>query len=215
MKVNQYQFDNICRQMEKEFGKVRKGEENQYLYFLFPIESNLMKTHRRFPASNSRRLLEAIPLALFCLKRNMSGEDYELDRFWSEDNERLVHAILMAVDPLTNEELAAVFQENGVKDLNDREMLKDIYTIAIMCILRIKESVELFVQQLGSNGYFDFLESTIGMELPQNDEYDFSVMLPKNCVIEQEPEPEDNIQEDVVQTEKKRNIFSRLFKSRS
>jgi len=70
MRVNQYQFDNICKQMEKEFGKIRKGEEEQYMSFLFPIEANLLKTHRQFPVSNSRRLLEAIPLTLFQLTRS-------------------------------------------------------------------------------------------------------------------------------------------------
>ncbi|MDE6220709.1 MAG: hypothetical protein K2G51_09825 [Lachnospiraceae bacterium] len=213
MKVNQYQFDNICRQMEKEFGKVRKGEEDQYIPFLMAIEGNLLKTHRQFQASNSRRLLEAVPLALFQLKRNMTGEDYELERYQSVDNERLVHAILMAFDPLTNEEIADAFREKGIVELNNQEMLRDIYAISIMCILRIKESVELFVQQLGSDGYFDFLEETIGTEVPQNDEFHYTVILPENMAPEEQAS-EDDIQ-DAVQKQKRKTIFSRLFKKRS
>lgn len=203
MRVDQYQFDNICRQMEKEFGKVKKGEEDQYVTFLYTIESNLLITHQRYPASNSRRLLEAIPLALFQLKSNMTGEVYELDRFWSEDNDRLVHALLMAFDPLTNETIASAFRVNGIVVLDDPDMLKSVYAVSIMCILRIKESVEFFVQELGSDGYFDFLEENMKMDIDQEEELHFTVMLPEGIGLE-EQEPE-----------KKRSIFSRLFKKRS
>lgn len=203
MRVDQYQFDNICRQMEKEFGKVKKGEEDQYVTFLYTIESNLLMTHQRYPASNSRRLLEAIPLALFQLKSNMTGEVYELDRFWSEDNDRLVHALLMAFDPLTNETIASAFRVNGIVVLDDPDMLKSVYAVSIMCILRIKESVEFFVQELGSDGYFDFLEENMKMDIDQEEELHFTVMLPEGIGLE-EQEPE-----------KKRSIFSRLFKKRS
>jgi len=189
--------------MEKEFGKVKKGEEDQYVTFLYTIESNLLITHQRYPASNSRRLLEAIPLALFQLKSNMTGEVYELDRFWSEDNDRLVHALLMAFDPLTNETIASAFRVNGIVVLDDPDMLKSVYAVSIMCILRIKESVEFFVQELGSDGYFDFLEENMKMDIDQEEELHFTVMLPEGIGLE-EQEPE-----------KKRSIFSRLFKKRS
>ena len=43
----------------------RKGEEEDYNMLFFPLEGNVLKIHRAFPASNSRRLREAIALALF------------------------------------------------------------------------------------------------------------------------------------------------------
>ena len=49
-----YQFERIYSQMEKEFGKMRKGEEDVYSMLLLSLESNALKIRRGFPASNSR-----------------------------------------------------------------------------------------------------------------------------------------------------------------
>lgn len=42
---------------------------------LLPMEWNVLKIHRKFPKSNSRRLREAIALALFDVKGNYSGKN--------------------------------------------------------------------------------------------------------------------------------------------
>lgn len=178
MKVNQYQFDNIGRQMEREFGKIRRGDEEEYTMIFFPMESNLLKVHRINPASNSRRLLEAISLVLFQIKSNVTGEAYDLDSFRSEDNEKLAHALLMAFDPFTNEEIRTGLGLEGLDDLEDKKTLKEYYAIPVMCILRIKESVETFGKHLGSDGYFEFIEGHMGAEIPDDEEFDFGVVMP-------------------------------------
>lgn len=66
-----YQFEKIYSQMEKEFGKIRKGDEETYSMLLLPMESNALKIHRKFPASNSRRMKEAIALVLFIRNQNI------------------------------------------------------------------------------------------------------------------------------------------------
>lgn len=38
-----YQFERIYSQMEKEFGKMRKGEEEVYSMLLLPLEGNAEK----------------------------------------------------------------------------------------------------------------------------------------------------------------------------
>ena len=76
-----YQFEKIYSQMERKFGKIRKGEEETYAMLLLPMEGNVLKIHREFPESNSRRLREAIALALFDIKGNYSREKYDTDNF--------------------------------------------------------------------------------------------------------------------------------------
>ena len=71
-----YQFEKIYSQMESKFGKIRMGEEETYAMLLLPMEGNVLKIHREFPESNSRRLREAIALALFDIKGNYSTEEY-------------------------------------------------------------------------------------------------------------------------------------------
>ena len=39
VKVSQYQFNRIGSQMEREYGKIRKGEEDAHMMLLFPMEA--------------------------------------------------------------------------------------------------------------------------------------------------------------------------------
>lgn len=84
--MQRYQFEKIYSQMEKEFGKMKAGQEDGHAMLLFPMESNVLKNHRKHPASNSRRLREAIALVLFDIKSRYTGEEETtLEKFRSED----------------------------------------------------------------------------------------------------------------------------------
>lgn len=162
--MQQYQFEKIFSQMAKEFGKIEKGDEEFHTFMIHAIECNLLKTHRKYPSSNSRRLQEAIPLVLFDIKSKCTGEEFALDNFRNEDNERLEYAILMAFDPFTNEELHTQIKEWNL-DLSDPQILHDLYEEPVVCLLRIKESVDTWIKRMGSNGYFEFAESFVGSEI--------------------------------------------------
>ena len=58
--MQQYQFEKIYSQMEREFGKIKKGEEEAHSLILFTMESNALKIHRSDLKANSRRMREAI-----------------------------------------------------------------------------------------------------------------------------------------------------------
>lgn len=171
-----YQFEKIYSQMEKEFGKIQKGEEEMYSMLLFPIEGNVLKIHRKFPASNSRRLREAIALALFNIKEKYTGEKYDTGSFRNEDNERLEKALLMAFDPFENDEVLAQLKEQLKTEELPQEMLKIYYKLPIMCLLRIKDSVDTWEKHTGADGYFDFIESYMGSEITGT-EMEFSILL--------------------------------------
>lgn len=157
-----YQFEKIYSEMEKEFGKIKAGDEERYAMLLMPMESNVLKIHREFPLSNSRRLKEAIALTLFDIKDKYLEEVSDTSKFRNEENERLEKALLMAFDPYTNEEVREVlFTENQTSEFTP-EWLKNYYKIPCMCLLRIKESIDRLEKQAGSNGYFKFIESHMG-----------------------------------------------------
>ena len=77
--MQQYQFEKIYSQMEKEFGTIERGDEDLHTMMFYPLESNLLKTHRQYPSSNSRRLREAIGLVFYDIKSRYTGEQYDLD----------------------------------------------------------------------------------------------------------------------------------------
>lgn len=166
-----YQFEKIYSQMEKEFGKIKKGNEEEYSMLLFPLESNVLKVHRAHPDSNSRRLREAIALALFDIKSHYTKENYDIGKFRNEDNEKLEKALLMAFDPFTNEEVKEVMGNQM-----DETQLREYYSIPVMCLLRIKDSVDTWEKRSGANGYFLFIEQYMGAEV-NGDEMDFSIAV--------------------------------------
>lgn len=170
-----YQFERIYSQMEKEFGKIRKGEEDAYSMLLFPLEGNVLKIHREHPLSNSRRLKEAIALVLFDIKGKCTGEMPDIGKFRNEDNEKLEKALLMAFDPYTNEEVMELFKQQNKTDEITQDMLKKYYKFPVMCLLRIKDSVDTWEKQSGVNGYFDFIESYMGSQI-KGTEMNFSIM---------------------------------------
>jgi len=172
-----YQFEKIYTQMEKEFGKVRKGEEEVYSMLLLPLEGNVLKIHREFPLSNSRRLREAIALVLFYVKGKYNGEMIDTEKFRNEDNEKLEKALLMAFDPYTNEKIMELIVQQKETDKKTQDMLKGYYKLPVMCLLRIKDSIDTWEKQSGSDGYFDFIESYMGSQI-KGSEMNYTIMSP-------------------------------------
>ena len=170
-----YQFERIYSQMEKEFGKMGKGDEGLYSMLLLPLEGNALKVHREFPSSNSRRLREAIALVLFDIKERCTGEKANTGQFRNEDNEKLEKALLMAVDPYTNMEVMELLKQQTQTGEITLEMLKSYYKIPVMCLLRIKDSIDTWEKQAGADGYFDFIESYMGSKIKGN-EMKFTIM---------------------------------------
>jgi len=173
-----YQFERIFSQMEKEFGKVKSGQEEQHTMMLLPLESNVLKIHRKHPSSNSRSLSEAIALVLFDVKERYTGQTFNTDSFRDDHNNRLEKALLMAFDPFTNEEIKEVIKTQTSIDLSNFDQLHDYYVEPVSCLLRIKESIDKWIKRNGSNGYFDFIEQFMGSKI-HGDEMKFSVILPK------------------------------------
>lgn len=171
-----YQFEKIYSQMEKEFGKIRKGDEETYSMLLLPMESNALKIHRKFPTSNSRRMKEAIALVLFDIKSRCTGESFDTGNFRNEDNERLETALLMAFDPYTNSEIKELLISRGRQHELDLKKMQQYYKIPVMCLLRIKASIDTWEKNAGTNGYFDFIEGYMGTSIT-GDEMKYSVMM--------------------------------------
>ncbi len=151
-----YQFERIIPRMAKEYGKMRKGEEDKYAALLYAMESNALAAHRINPRANSLRMSEAIALVLFDIQAEVTGEAQDVEEFRTEENGVLEQALRMALDPNANPKLA---QDLGPMT---RDELRDYVKVPVMCLLRIKDSIDLWERKNGSDGYFTFLESAIG-----------------------------------------------------
>ena len=108
-------------------------------------------------------------MALFDIKGNYSREKYDTDNFRNKENERLEKALLMAFDPYTNNEIMELLKEQFQMDILSQEQVKEYYKFPVMCLLRIKESIDTWEKRSGSDGYFDFIEGYMGKEIKGND----------------------------------------------
>lgn len=156
--MQRYQFEKICSQMEKEYGKIRKGQEDSHSETLFAMEGSALKTYRAHKSSNSLRFREAISLVLFDIKGRCDGREYDTAAFRNEDNARLEQALLMVFDPFTSPEVKEFLDP---ADLS-AEQLREYYKEPVICLLRIKDSIDMWEKRGGSNGYFEFLDGYLG-----------------------------------------------------
>jgi len=170
-----YQFKKIYSQMEKEFGKIKRGSEEQYLLLLLSMEGNALKIHRKFPNATSRKMKEAIALVLFDIKENYTGEKYDTNDFRNENNEKLEKALLMAFDPITNADVMNTLKKELSVETLTSDILKNYYKYPIMCLLRINDSIEFWEKRSGFNGYFQFLEKNMGHKIA-GEKMNFTIM---------------------------------------
>ena len=84
----------------------------------------------------------------------------------------------MAFDPFTSQEVKEVITSQTAIDLSDHDQLHAYYVEPVSCLLRIKESIDTWVKQNGSDGYFDFIEQFMGSEI-HGDEMNFSILTPR------------------------------------
>ena len=90
------------------------------------------------------------------------------------DIERLENALLMAFDPFSNEEIKEVVKDQ--LDETDEAQLREYYKVPIMCLLRIKDSIDVWEKRSGSDGYFLFIEEWMGSQV-NGTKMEFSVLL--------------------------------------
>ena len=179
--MQRYQFDRIFSEMEKEFGKLDTYADETYVTVMFPIEGNALKVHRAYPTANSRRFKEALALVLFDIKERCTGRRYDTKRFRNADNERLEHAILMAFDPFTNEEVMAAVNERFQVDEFGPEEFREYYLLPVMCLIKLKDSADLWERNLGADGYFTFIEDHMGAKI-RGDEMAYGVAVPQSML---------------------------------
>lgn len=174
-KMNQQQFEQIARTMERRYGKIKKGDEERFAMMLFPMESNLMKVWRNHPDSNSRRLDEAILLALHTVKSRTDEDGLDFHKYETVENKRLKEALLAAFDPAENEEIQEAVKESGVK-MEGKEEVFEYYRVPVMCMLRIRDSVQHWSKEMGSDGYFKFLSGYLGDKVPFDNKMNYSII---------------------------------------
>ena len=77
----------------------------------------------------------------------------------------------MTFDPFTNKKIKEL-----TGDQMDEAQLHEYYRLPVMCLLRIKDSVDTWEKRSGADGYFNFIEQYMGAQI-SGDEMKFSVCV--------------------------------------
>lgn len=59
-------------------------------------------------------------------------------------------------------------KKEGMVELDDKNQLRELYKEPVICMLRIKESVDGWGKRLGADGYFTFTEDFMGNSVPRD-----------------------------------------------
>jgi len=141
------------------------------------MEGNLLKLHRQDSNRTGRHADEAIEMALLTVDGYLQQIEYDFDRFAAPENQIFLQGLLISCDPYINQELREVVMTNDTAF-----DAKEYFRLPIQCLLRIEKSIDLWNEDLGSNGYFMFIEGELGYLVEQDDKMNFSVLVKEDEV---------------------------------
>jgi hypothetical protein len=171
--VNQYSLDRILSRMAKEYGKIKKGNEDLYSFLLMPMESNILKLYRKNNHLTGHHVTEAICIVLLKIDGYVNSIEYDFSKVITEEARVLANALLLSFDPFTRAEIFDLAEK--IYDLNTAEGLKKYFEPPVKCLLRIEQSVNLWSKEWGRHGYFDFIEQQIGSVIEDDGKMLFSI----------------------------------------
>jgi len=154
-------FERISSLMIREFGTIKRGHEEEHAPTLLIIERNLLKMSHKTKNPNGRRAMEAVKIALFTINGYLNGWEYDFGKYLTPENKNFAHAILMAIDPFTNDTLREALGDEY--DWNSTEVVRQFFTLPVKCILRIESSMQTWTDRKGANGYFAFLQEHLSI----------------------------------------------------
>ena len=169
-KITFRQLDIITSKMQREFGQIKKGSENDYIALLLPMESNLLRISRSISCTNGRRALEGVQICLLKIKERLDQTMYDCSSIITKESASFTQALLMSFDPFTNPAMQKIIKHKY--DLSSKEDSRTYYATPIKCLLKIKSSIDFWTKEYGMSGYFDFIDGQFGSEVRDNSKMD-------------------------------------------
>ncbi len=168
LKINTYKIERTESLFRGIYQPMKKGDEQQYESLLFAMEHNLLKLHRKNRKLTSLRVIEAINLALIKIYEVLKEVKYETDFYENLENGIFCNKLQMSYDPFCNQLINSMIAQDY--DLEKKEVKLRYFEDPFKCLVRIKESIQMWEKELGMNGYFKFLENTIGVLVSDDDD---------------------------------------------
>ncbi|GEM_PF-283311 len=178
-KINSYKFHQVASGMKKEYGSIRKGEEDDYLFELLPMEQAILKFYVKSEHRiiSDMKVMEAIKICLFRIRGYLAGVRYDFGKLVEPESMELADYLAKTFDPFLVEEIRAIAaQHYGIEN---NEGLRKFFEIPVKCLIRILDSVEDH-SRMGVRGYLEFINGLIGSKTDLDDDnVHFYIRIPE------------------------------------
>lgn len=149
--IENYDLKRIISRAKKDFGKIETGKEEAYYAYINFIERKILEINDANPISDYD-LQDVISITIYDLKRYTDSVDYD---FSNQPNNLVDYSkeLQTVFNPFINDEI-------HITDYA-KENLKELFTLPIMCLLRLHESIDTWRELKGKNGYFKMAEEMV------------------------------------------------------
>lgn len=147
-----YDIKRILSRVEKEFGKIKRGTEEFYNPQLDYIEQAIYEVYKTIPISDYE-LQEVISAIIYDLKGYIDNKIYDYSELLDEKVIKFAKELEYIFNPFINENI--IINDSAKKDL------KGLFTLPIICLTRIYDSIDFWRLKYGKNGYFKMLEEMV------------------------------------------------------
>lgn len=151
-KLISYDMKRVLSRVKKEFGKIEKGTEELYNPQLNLLEHTIYYIYEEIPISDYE-LQEIIPVVIYDLKGYIDNKVYDYSEIVDERLVKFAKKLEFSFNPFINEEIKV-----NELALNN---LKELFTLPIICLGRIYDSIDFWRDRYGKDGYFKMLEEMV------------------------------------------------------
>ena len=150
--LTNYDIKRIFSRVAKEFGKIERGTEEFYNPQLDYIEHAIYEINKNITISDYE-LQDAISVIIYDLKKYIDNKIYDYQDIVDKKVVDFAKELEMLFNPFINKEI----------QINDdaKKNLKDLFTLPIICLSRIYDSIDFWRNQYGKNGYYRMLEEMV------------------------------------------------------
>ena len=151
-KINYYDIKRVITRSYKEFGKIERGTEEDYEVPLDNIEQAIYKIFLEIEITDYE-LQDAISAIIYDLKGYIENKNYDYKDILNDKVITTAKKLQTVFNPFVNKNI----------ELKDEAYnnLKELFTLPIICLTRIYDSIDFWHKRYGCNGYFKMLEEMV------------------------------------------------------
>ena len=150
--LTEYDMKRVLSLATKEYGKIERGEEEQYNPQIDYIEHKIYELFSKTYISDYE-LQEVIPMVIYDLKGYIDNKLYDYTNIRDEKLNNFAKDLEMLFNPFINPDIKI--------NKKAKEDLKGLFTLPIICLVRINASIEFWRKAYGKDGYFKMLREMV------------------------------------------------------